>query len=163
MSEKKKPLLPDLVPQCCHSHHCILRMPGQSELEAEEGRETGEVVVVVVVAFTALPLSQCVKLGQQRHSDFLFFLFSPSLSSNVQCLLFPPNCSPPRACALVRLDTELCKLFSGLEEISVREDEEVKQRQTSALLDVDCRSSARCEPNQAQHHTRCLIPTLCPA
>lgn len=46
VSEKKKPLLPDLVPQCCHSHHCILRMPGQSELEAEEGWETGEVVVV---------------------------------------------------------------------------------------------------------------------
>lgn len=37
-SEKKKPSLLDSLLQCCHSHRW---MPGQGELEAEEGRGVG--------------------------------------------------------------------------------------------------------------------------
>lgn len=53
--KKKKPSLLDSLLQRCHSHRRILRMPGQSELEAEEGRGGG--------TFTALPLSQMCESG----------------------------------------------------------------------------------------------------
>lgn len=55
-SEWKEELL-----QCCHSHCCILRMPGQSELEEVEQRKEGWGKLL------QLYLSHSVKVGQQTH------------------------------------------------------------------------------------------------
>lgn len=59
-SEWKEELL-----QCCHSHCCILRMPGQSELEEVEQRKEGWGKLL------QLYLSHSVKVGQQTHTKLL--------------------------------------------------------------------------------------------
>lgn len=81
--EKKPPLLYSLL-QCCHSHRCILRMPEQSELEEVEQRkeEGGE-------TFTALPLSCCVKVGHQTHTNSLSFAPLWHTQRCTQCPSFP--------------------------------------------------------------------------